>query len=144
MGALADGLDSDDEDSSILAASGESDRASILMLDSEPIRPETVEDRERLEWQTMLASVLSGDVLRTEKSRIATALETSNDELSHMYEDIWIGLRAKLRSRTVEEERKSLEERRLRVVDRVLDEVLHFRVDTTEATRILMRPHYFR
>lgn len=133
MGAPADGLDSDDEDLSVMAASGESDRASILMLDSEPIRPETVEDRERLEWQTMLASVLSGDVLRTEKSRIATALETTNDELSHMYEDIWIGLRAKLRGRTVEEERMSLEERRLRVVDRVLDEVLHFRVDTTEA-----------
>ena len=135
MGAPADGLDSDDEDSSTLAASGESDRASILMLDSEPIRPETVEDRERLEWQTMLASVLSGDVLRTEKTRIATALETSNDELKHMYEDIWIGLRAKLRSQTVEEERKSLEERRMRVVDRVLDEVLHFRVDTSEATK---------
>jgi len=134
MGALADGLDSDDEDLSILAASGESDRASILMFDSEPLRPETVEDRERLEWQTMLASVLSGDVLRTEKSRIATALETSNDELSHMYEDIWMGLRAKLRGRTVEEERKSLEERRLRVADCVLDEILHFRIDTTEAT----------
>jgi len=135
MGVLADGLDSDDEDSSILTASGESDRASTLMFDSEPIRPETVEDRERLEWQTMLASVLSGDVLRTEKSRIATALETSNDELSHIYEDIWIGLRAKPRSRTVEEERKSLEERRLRVVDRVLEEVLHFHVDTSEVTK---------
>ena len=135
MGTPADGADSSDDDSSTLAASGESDRTSVLMLDAGPIRPETVEDRERLEWQTMLASVLSGDVLRTEKSRIATALETSYDELSHMHEDIWIGLRAKLRGRTVEEERKSLEECRLRVVDRVLDGVLHFRVDTSEVTR---------
>jgi mitogen-activated protein kinase kinase kinase len=133
LGQLVDAGDSDEDDIAH-GPTGDLDRVSLLMLDSEPIEPETVEDRERLEWQIMLASVLSGDVLKSEKFRIATALETSGDGQSHLHSNIWLGLRAKLRGRSEEEERKSLEERRLRIVDLVINEILTFRVNTGAAS----------
>ncbi|KAH7927376.1 hypothetical protein BV22DRAFT_1031859 [Leucogyrophana mollusca] len=102
------------------------------MLESEPIQPETVEDRERLEWQTMLASVLDGDVLRSEKTRIAVALESSTDERDNTHLNIWLGLRAKFSGRSEEEERKRLEERRMRTVDPIIDEINSFKLADDE------------
>ncbi|KAI0768597.1 kinase [Trametes elegans] len=101
---------------------------SALILDAEPIEPETLEDRERLEWQTMLASVLAGDVLKAENTRIAVALNSSSEEENNPRAGIWLGIRARFHGRTVEEERRKLEERRLRTVDSVIREVLDFRV----------------
>lgn len=99
-----------------------------LLVDNEPMEPYTFEDRERLEWQSMLASVLDGDVLRSEKSRIQVALMASSDSGNNRHLDIWFGLRAKLRGRSVEEERKLLEERKMHLVDRVISEISQFRV----------------
>ena len=80
-GQLLEGPDSDDEDIRGPSGMGEPhDRMSSIMLDTEPIEPQTLEDRERLEWQTMLASVLAGDVLRTENTRISVALKSSSEE----------------------------------------------------------------
>ncbi|KAI0359063.1 kinase [Trametes cingulata] len=98
------------------------------MLDAEPIEPQTLEDRERLEWQTMLASVLAGDVLKAENTRIAVALNSSSEEENNPRAGIWLGIRARFHGRTVEEERKKLEERRLRTVDSVIKEIMNFRV----------------
>lgn len=139
LGQLVDaGDNSDDEDIAMvsLAAGGEGgiDRTSALMLESEPILPASQRERERLEWQTMLASVLSGDVLKSEKTRIATALQTSADEQNSVQTNIWLGIRAKFHGRSDEEERKKLEERRIRTVDSIIDEINRFRVvhDNTE------------
>lgn len=96
-------------------------------LDDEP-RPYSVEERERLEWQTMLSSVLDGDVLKSEKSRIHVALMNSPEAVNNRHLDIWIGIRAKLRARKVEEERKLLEERKMHLVDRVIGEIMQFSV----------------
>ncbi|KAI9068034.1 kinase [Trametes sanguinea] len=129
FGQLLDGADSDDEDSRAMSGMGESyDRMSSLMLDAEPIEPQTLEDRERLEWQTMLASVLAGDVLKAESTRIAVALNSSSEEENNPRAGIWLGIRARFHGRTVEEERKKLEERRLRTVDSVIKEIMDFRV----------------
>ena len=95
------------------------------LLDNERL---TIEERERLEWQSMLTSVLDGDVLRSEKSRIQVALLTSSDPGTNRHLDIWIALRAKLRRRTVQEERRILEERKAHLVDRVIAEIKQFRV----------------
>jgi mitogen-activated protein kinase kinase kinase len=125
LGQLNDLADSDDED---LPAGAElTDRFSSLVLDAEPLAPTTLAERERLEWQTMLASVLGGDVLKSEKTRIATVLgESTAEEKSRL--DIWLGIRAKLHGRTDAEERASLDERRLRLVDAVIADVRAFRV----------------
>lgn len=134
LGQLVDAGDSDDEDlgrSSLMG--GESvDRITALMLESERIQPETVEDRQRLEWQTMLASVLDGDVLKSEKTRIAVALESSSEEHNNIHLGIWLGLRAKFSGRSEVEERKHIEERRLRTVDLVIDEINHFKLGDDE------------
>ena len=100
------------------------------LLGNEPL---SIEERERLEWQSMLTSVLDGDVLRSEKSRIQVALETSSDPGANKNVDIWIAIRAKLRRRTVQEERRILEERKAHLVDKVISEILQFRVvDSTD------------
>lgn len=87
------------------------------------------EDRERLEWQTMLASVLDGDVLRSEKTRIAVALESSAEEQNNVHYNIWLGIRAKLHRVTEDEERIRVEDRRLRTIDPVLAEIARFCLD---------------
>ncbi|KZT06307.1 uncharacterized protein LAESUDRAFT_743475 [Laetiporus sulphureus 93-53] len=131
LGQLVDAGDSDDEDTRGAAGgtNGEVDRLSSLMLDTEPIEPETLEDQERLEWQTMLASVLAGDVLKSENTRIAVALKSSSEEENNLRLDLWLGIRAKLHGRIMEEERRRLEERRLRTVDAVIKEIMTFRVE---------------
>lgn len=137
LGQLVDAGDSDDEDIGrvSLAPGGEAiDRFSALMLESEPTQAASLEDRERLEWQTMLASVLDGDVLRSEKTRIAVALDTSADEQNNTHLNIWLGIRARFHGRSEEEERKRLEERRLRAVDNVIEEIMNFRVEHSSAT----------
>ncbi|KAI0067922.1 kinase [Artomyces pyxidatus] len=130
LGQLVDGGESDDEDLGRVSLDNTAegrDKFSSLMLETEPLEPETLEDRERLEWQTMLASVLDGDVLKSEKTRIAVALATSGEEQNNFHLNIWVGIRAKVRGRGEDEERKQLEERRLMTVDPVISEVLHFR-----------------
>ncbi|EKM60810.1 uncharacterized protein PHACADRAFT_179988 [Phanerochaete carnosa HHB-10118-sp] len=129
LGQLLDAGDSDDDDMrSTLGGSDGYDRLSSLLLDSEPAEPETVEDRERLEWQAMLASVLAGDVLKSENTRIAVALKSSTDEESSLRANMWLGIRARMYGRTESEERCRLEDRRLRTVDTIVKEALAFRV----------------
>lgn len=138
LGQLVDAGDSDDEDlarASLMGGDGV-DRVTALMLESEQIQPTTVEDRQRLEWQTMLASVLDGDVLKSEKTRIAVALESSSEEHNNIHLSIWLGLRAKFSGRADEEERKRLEERRLRTADPVIEEINHFKLADDERDAI--------
>lgn len=138
LGQLIDAGDSDDEDlgrTSLMGGDGV-DRVTALMLESEHIQPATVEDRQRLEWQTMLASVLDGDVLKSEKTRIAVALESSAEEHNNNHLSIWIGLRAKFSGRSVEEERKRLEERRLRTADPIIEEINNFKLADDERDAI--------
>ena len=131
LGQLNDaGDNSGDEDpdhASIIGGEG-IDRVSALMLESESIQPASTQERERLDWQALLASVLSGDVLKSEKTRIAVALDSLGDEQNNLQLNLWLGIRAKLHGRSVEEERRRLEERRLRTVDNVINEIITFKV----------------
>lgn len=140
LGQLLDAGDSDDEDlGRVPLALGPGvdglDRVSALALEAEPTQPLSSEERQRLEWQTMLASVLDGDVLKSEKTRIAVALESSAEEHNNMHLNIWLGIRAKINGRTEEEERERLEERRVRMVDAVINEIMAFRVEGSPGER---------
>lgn len=106
------------------------------MAEFDQIMPATNEERERLEWQTMLRSVLDGDVLNAEKTRIGIDKEsTTRDDHSADYRknfpvaDIWLGARARIRCRNIEEERKRVEHRRLRVGEGLVEDVLAFKYD---------------
>lgn len=137
LGQLIDAGDSDDEDLNRSSLGDVFDRFSALMLESDPIEPATVEDRQRLEWQTMLASVLDGDVLRSEKTRIAVALDSSSEEHNNIHLNIWLGLRAKFAGRKETEERRRIEERRMRTVDSVIEEINSFKLKDDERDPII-------
>ena len=142
LGQLIDAGDSDDEDLNRSSLGGDAfDRFSALVLESDPIEPATVEDRQRLEWQTMLASVLASDVLRSEKTRIAVALESSSEGHNNVHLNVWLGLRAKLAGRKEAEERKHIEERRMRTIDTVIEEINSFKLkdDERDPTMALQR-----
>ncbi|KAF8213526.1 hypothetical protein K438DRAFT_1902573 [Mycena galopus ATCC 62051] len=119
LGQLMDAGDSDEEAHSSFTAVD----ISALALESESSHPES---QEREQWRAMLASVLAGDVLKTEKTRIATVLESTTSEKDQIHNDIWMGIRARLHGRSLEEEHKKLEEQRLRTVDAVINDVLKF------------------
>lgn len=130
LGQLIDDAgDSEDEDVS-RGLTGIDHREKFLPVpEPETLGKVTPQERERLEWQIMLTSVLDGDVLRSEKKRIVGALHASM-ELNRQY-DTWLGIRARLRRRTESEEKRRLIERRMRVIDPLVSDVLSFRFDTS-------------
>ncbi|KAI1630398.1 mitogen-activated protein kinase [Exophiala viscosa] len=68
------------------------------------------QNRERLEWHLMLASVLKGDVVRQEKQRlIGTTEQKTRTEIGS---EIWIGVRAKYYGRPLQMQKKMIEETR--------------------------------
>ncbi|GAA5871857.1 hypothetical protein JCM8547_003289 [Rhodosporidiobolus lusitaniae] len=102
------------------------------------------EIKARFEWQHMLNNVLSGNVLKSEKTRLSTASLSGTKSLKNGFTDgfssggrrqrayaIWLLLRAKVRGRTADEESRFLEEARAQV-DTVIDEVAKFRVADLE------------
>ncbi|KAF9401583.1 Suppressor of Sensor Kinase (SLN1) [Mortierella sp. AD011] len=82
-------------------------------------------NRERIDWQSMLQSVLTGEVFSIENKR----LEDPSFELKPaIKQQIWQGLRATLHSRPVGDEKRFVETARTQV-DGYLDEVMNFKVD---------------
>lgn len=94
---------------------------------------------ERLEWQLMLTLVLTGDVLRLEKTKFTsnTWLENPHESLMvQAYKDnLWFGVRAKILNRIESEHRKVISYRRT-LVDGVIDDINKFEItyDDTENT----------
>jgi hypothetical protein len=86
------------------------------------------EGKERLEWQAMLSSVLSGDVLRSEKTRIGGERSSSDVLRNELGSSLWWGIRARMRGRAEKEEVRRVQQRRERTVDLILDEVIRFKV----------------
>ena len=71
------------------------------------------ENRERLEWHSMLASVLRGDVVKQEKQRlIGTADQKSTNEIGS---EIWLGARARYFGRPEIMQKKMIEGARKQV-----------------------------
>ncbi|KAG0226449.1 Suppressor of Sensor Kinase (SLN1) [Actinomortierella wolfii] len=89
-------------------------------------------NRDRIDWQTMLQSVLTGEVLNKEKSRIQEEMyEVDKDDRlvlrPNAIQQIWLGLRASLRDRPTSDEKRLVDEAR-KSVDGFLQEVMNFRV----------------
>ena len=68
------------------------------------------ENRERLEWHTMLASVLKGDVVKQEKQRLIGTTEQKGDKA--LRNEIWIGVRSRVCGRSVAAQKRMVEEGR--------------------------------
>ena len=87
-------------------------------------------NRERLEWLTMLASVLTGEVVKSEKKRISGAVGTT-DGGTLLY-DIWIGLKAKVASRSEGDQRRIIEDARI-AMDSSLEQITRFSIRGKDA-----------
>lgn len=97
---------------------------------------------ERLEWQSMLTSVLTGDVVRSEKTKIITNNPDNEHESSFIHvtykENLWFGIRAKLFNRTEDDQRKVVAYRRT-LVDTVIDEIMQFEVSYEKDAKLPRR-----
>lgn len=93
---------------------------------------------ERLEWQSMLTSVLTGDVVKSEKTKIIDKNTQENGQESILLavykENLWYGIRAKLLDRTVEEHKKVIQYRRS-LVDAIIADINKFEVSYDNVTR---------
>lgn len=77
---------------------------------------------ERLEWQAMLASVLTGEVVQSEKRRLKTTTDVAMKE-----DDLWLEIRARMCARPFEAQKRSIEDSRANVEASLL-EIMQFRV----------------
>ncbi|KAI1002188.1 MAP kinase kinase kinase [Podosphaera aphanis] len=82
------------------------------------------ENRERLEWHGMLASVLTGDVVRQEKKRLIGASDKKGENI---YSEIWLGTRAKVFGRTPASQKRIIEDARSSL-DAQLQQIIDFKV----------------
>ncbi|KAG0639810.1 hypothetical protein HOY80DRAFT_60228 [Tuber brumale] len=89
------------------------------------------ENRERLEWHSMLASVLMGDVVKQEKKRLIGS--TEEKEGVTMKTELFIGLRAKVCGRSIPAQRRILEEGRAKV-DTLISDIINFEIQGKDKT----------
>ena len=130
--SLGYGTGSDTEEDSPLDVHFDNDpyeQETLLFYGNDDIQPTTEDlkdpaNRERLEWHGMLASVLTGDVVRQEKKRLIGASDKQGENL---YTEIWIGLRSKMCGRTLAAQRRIIEDTRS-TLDTLLDQIVGFQV----------------
>lgn len=89
------------------------------------------ENRERLEWHSMLASVLMGDVVKQEKKRLIG--NTEEKEGLTMKTELFIGIRAKICGRSIPAQRRIIEDGRSKV-DALIEEMIHFEIQGKDKT----------
>ncbi|KAF9583760.1 Suppressor of Sensor Kinase (SLN1) [Lunasporangiospora selenospora] len=86
-------------------------------------------NRERIDWQSMLQSVLAGEAFIIETKRLA---DNIHDLRTALRVPLWLEIRASLRSRTLGDEKRFVDAARLQV-DGYLQEVMEFKVDPKSA-----------
>ncbi|KAF2832808.1 Ssk2-type MAP kinase [Ophiobolus disseminans] len=83
-------------------------------------------NRERLEWHSMLASVLTGDVVKQEKKRLIGSTEQTGDNT--MKAEIWMGVRAKVCGRSLQAQRRLVDDARGKIRAN-LESIISFEVE---------------
>jgi mitogen-activated protein kinase kinase kinase len=122
--------DDDSPTSDVLFETDPYDQETLLFYGNDSVQP-TSEDlkdpanRERLEWHGMLASVLTGDVVRQEKKRLIGASEKQGED--SLKAELWLGIRSKITGRSVAAQRRLVEDGRNNL-DLALEEITKFEV----------------
>lgn len=108
---------------------------------------------ERLEWHSMLARVLMGDVVKQEKKRLIGSTEEKSDSATvrsdflkkvigsddEKYENVlvrpelFVGIRARVCGRSLAEQRRMIDDGRSKS-DALIDEVVHFEIQGKDKT----------
>ena len=91
------------------------DQDTQLFYNNDDVQPsleelQVPENRERLEWHSMLASVLKGDVVKQEKQRLIGTTEQKGEKA--LSNEIWIGVRSKVCGRSLAAQKRMVEEGR--------------------------------
>ena len=82
-------------------------------------------NRERLEWHSMLANVLTGDVVKQEKKRMTGGSDQpKNDSIRS---ELWVGARARACGRAIPAQKRMLEEQRSHAAT-MIDDIMHFEI----------------
>lgn len=82
-------------------------------------------NQERLEWHSMLASVLKGDVVRQEKQRLIDSTESKRSAaLGHA---LWMGVRARTCGRSIALQRKLIEDSRAQL-NPLIEDIINFQI----------------
>ena len=124
--------ETDDESSSNLDQLDNDDfnQDTLLYYGSDEMQPSVEElkipeNRERLEWHSMLASVLTGDVVKQEKRRLIGGVEQQGE--NSLKTELWMGLRAKICGRSLAAQRRMLEDGR-NGVKSMIEEIIIFEI----------------
>lgn len=91
---------------------------------------------ERVEWQSMLHSVLTGDVVRSERTKLivpANEGEVENFLHATYKENLWLGIKSKIYGRSEEEQKRLILYSRT-LVDETIDEILKFQIKHAEGS----------
>ncbi|KAI9714019.1 MAG: Suppressor of Sensor Kinase (SLN1) [Bogoriella megaspora] len=131
--SLGHTTDSDsDEESPLTADYNEDayDQETLLYYGNDDMQPtieelKKPENRERLEWHSMLANVLTGDVVKQEKQRLTG--QTGQDRDNSVQTEIWMGVRAKVCGRTLAAQRRMIEDGRSRAKS-TIENIINFEI----------------
>lgn len=94
-------------------------------LHASPEELQVPENRERLEWHSMLASVLKGDVVKQEKQRLIGTSEQKGDKA--LNNEIWVGVRARVCGRSVAAQKRMIEEARTSIGSEI-EAIIDFKI----------------
>jgi mitogen-activated protein kinase kinase kinase len=83
------------------------------------------ENRERLEWHSMLANVLTGDVVKQEKKRLIGSTEQQGD--NSLKAEIWLAIRAKVCGRSMQAQRRLVDDGRATIKPQI-ESIIAFEV----------------
>ena len=91
------------------------DQEAQLFYNTDDMQPSTEElsvpeNRERIEWHTMLASVLKGDVVKQEKQRLIGTTEQKGDK--SLNNEIWLGVRSRVCGRNIHAQKRMIDQGR--------------------------------
>ena len=106
------------------------DQETLLYYGNDDLEPsmeelKIPENRERLEWHSMLANVLTGDVVKQEKKRLIGGTEQQGDNA--LRTDLWLGVRARTCGRTIAAQRRMVEDGRSKVKS-VVEGIINFEI----------------
>lgn len=106
------------------------DQDTQLFYNNDEIQPSTEElqvpeNRERLEWHSMLASVLKGDVVQQEKQRLIGTTEQKGER--SLNNEIWVGVRARVCGRSIAAQKRMIEDCRARI-NPVIEAIIAFQI----------------
>lgn len=112
------------------------DQETLLYYGNDDMQPsieelKIPENRERLEWHSMLASVLTGDVVKQEKKRLIGSTEQQGD--STLKAEIWMGIRARVCGRSLQAQRRIVDDARGKI-KALLESIISFEVEGATET----------